>query len=81
MSNISPQPPRARNVNGTRASQGLHSDRVISISIRDGEQAKTLLVFRGQESHPKAQISLTMVVFRTSALPHPLTRIAAPEKQ
>lgn len=35
--NISPQPPQAGNVNGTRALQSLHSDRVISISIRDVE--------------------------------------------
>ena len=35
-------------------------------------EAKTLLVFRGQESHPKAQISLTMVIFRTRHCPIPL---------
>ena len=33
----SPQPPQAGNVNGTGAVQGLPSDRVISISIRDVE--------------------------------------------
>ena len=35
----------------------------------------------GRKCHPKAQISLTMVVFRTRHWPHPLTRISAPDKQ
>ena len=35
----------------------------------------------GRKCHPKAQISLTMVAFRTRHWPHPLTRISAPDKQ
>ena len=57
---------------GPLGSQGLNSDRVSPILVRDVEEANTLLVLGGRKSHPKAQISLTMVTFRTRHCPIPL---------
>src|SRR6476660_10164911 len=58
---------------GNRVFQRLDAGRVIPISVRNVEQANTLLLFTGRKCHPKAQISLAMVMLGTRHGLHPIT--------